>query len=130
MYGNRPSYYGDYVNLYNRVYPYPYPVYGHYERQQYPDVDPAKFKESAEAFHILILEANSLFKALADSPDLAGHIMDAAQKNDREKVKQLIASAGISENVEVNYTPDSFKLEMISKVEGTECCRLSMTLRW
>lgn len=126
MYGQRPFYYT------NPIYHVsPMPVYlNHYLGRQYPEVDAESFKHSAESFSKLMSDASQLFGKLAESPNLAYNVMDAAQKNEKERVKQLIASSGVKGDVDVSYTPDSLEIEMKTDAEGTQCCRLTMVLRW
>ena len=96
----------------------------------YPEVDPTSFKESAEAFRKLMLDAGQLFTALGNTPNLARDMMDAAQVNDMNKVERLIKSTGVKGKVELKYTPDSLRIKMVSQAEETECCQLTMVLRW
>ncbi|MUK90747.1 hypothetical protein GMD78_20535 [Ornithinibacillus sp. L9] len=130
--------------MYYVCYPYPdrnpvyfqpawgYPVQSYQPsfRQQYPDVDPDLFFQSAGVFKKLMADASIILNKLSEDEDLAYEIMDAAQKNQATRVKELIKSTGVHGDVDVDFNPDGLNLEMHSKVEDTECCKLSMALRW
>lgn len=96
----------------------------------YPAVDPTMFNESAIAFQELLSEASLVLENLAESKEFASKVMDAAQKSDTEKVKELIESTGIHSKVDITYNPDGIKLGMSSQVQGSDCCKLQMSLRW
>ncbi|SEQ51890.1 hypothetical protein [Piscibacillus halophilus] len=120
----------------NPYYNYPwhdiYRTYhtGHFPRQEYPEVDPSLFKESAEAFREILYDASGILQRLSESEDFAFQVMDAAQKDDVERVRQLLESTGIHNKVEVDYNPDGIKMTMQTEVEGADCCHLTMDLRW
>ncbi|MFD2637957.1 hypothetical protein [Piscibacillus salipiscarius] len=125
-------------NVPNNPYYY-YPWYDIYQTYQsgrlpngngYPDVDPTVFKESAEAFRDLLNDASGILQKLSESEDFAHQVMDAAQKNDIDRVRELLESTGIHNNVEVDYNPDGITLIMQANVEGADCCHLTMDLRW
>ncbi|MTW86145.1 hypothetical protein F3157_10800 [Virgibacillus dakarensis] len=99
-------------------------------RQQYPEADPTLFHESAGAFKQLMKVGTVLLNKLTASKEFAQQVMDAAQRGDKEKVKQLIQSTGIKEKVDVDYNPDGITFNMFSKVEKVDCCKLAMSLRW
>ncbi|WP_066175724.1 hypothetical protein [Bacillus marinisedimentorum] len=110
----------------------PYPVFygGVPARQQYPDVDPELFSESAQAFQVLMKDAGKILDKLAESKMFAHDVMAAAQEDKKQKVEQLIQSTGVMSKVVVTYNPDSIHLQFHSRVHGTECCALTMVLRW
>lgn len=113
------------VDNYHRIQPQTgYPEI----RRQYPKVDPTLFHQSAETFKQLMKDGNVLLNKLSESREFAGNVMDAAQRGDQNKVKQLIHSAGIKERVEVRYTPDGITFDMYS--DKGQCCKLAMSLRW
>ncbi|SHF93277.1 hypothetical protein [Ornithinibacillus halophilus] len=126
-------------NYYPNVY-YTYPVYSvpYYSNstliqtnvRPYPEVDPTFFHDSSSAFKQLMQDASHILDSLSSSEELAYQVMDAAQKNQTEKVEELIKSTGVQGEVEVEYNPDGINLTMISNVEGTECCKLTMAIRW
>ncbi|WP_188455524.1 hypothetical protein [Virgibacillus oceani] len=101
-----------------------------YVRPDFPDVNPNFFHESAGAFRQLLNDAAIILNKLADSREFAYKVMDAAQKNELDKVEELIRSTGIKGDIEVNYNPDGINLKMGSKIEDTECCKLDMAIRW
>lgn len=100
------------------------------ERVQYPEVDAQFFHQSAGAFKKLMKEATIILNKLSESEDFAYKIMNAAQQNDSKKVEELIKSTGVSGDVETSFNPDGINLIMASKVEGTDCCKLEMAIRW
>ncbi|MFD2046530.1 hypothetical protein ACFSTA_19505 [Ornithinibacillus salinisoli] len=100
------------------------------KRQQYLNVDPDLFFKSAGAFKELLGDASVILNKLSEDENLAYQIMEAAQQNNKEKVEELIKSTGVKGTVDVDYNPDGIKLNMLSKVEETDCCKLTMALRW
>ena len=56
--------------------------------------------------------------------------MSAAQKSDKNKVNQLIRSAGVTINIKTTFTPTGIRIILDnSEVEGG-CCDLMIALRW
>jgi|SRR5690606_31770892 len=122
--GERSLYY--YYPVY--VYPvYPYPKQFH---RQFPDVNTGYLHQSAQETRKLMREASIVLDQFADSEEFSKKVMDSAQKSNMNEVERLIKSLGITSDVHVNFNPDGLKLEFISKVEDTECCRLTVALRW
>ncbi|RPF53218.1 hypothetical protein [Aquisalibacillus elongatus] len=116
-------------------YYYPwYDIYRSYQpttqRQNYPEVDPTQFKESAAAFQELLNDASELLGRLSESEEFAFDVMTAAQEDDLEEVKRLLESTGIHNEVEIDYNPDGITMMMQTDVEGLDCCHLEMDLRW
>ncbi|WP_099159109.1 hypothetical protein [Virgibacillus ndiopensis] len=101
-----------------------------YVRPDFPEVNPSFFHESAGAFRKLLNEAAIILNKLADSEQFAYKVMDAAQKNELDKVEKLIESTGIQGDIDVSYNPDGINLKMGSEIENTECCKLEMAIRW
>lgn len=101
-----------------------------YSRQQYEEVDPAIFHQSAKSFQPLMDDGNTLLDKLSESESFAAQVMDAAQRSDEEKVKQLIESAGLQGTVTTRFNPDSITITLDSDDESKTCCKLSMSLRW
>ncbi len=99
-------------------------------RPQYPEADPTLFHQSAGSFKKLMSDATIVLNKLADSKEFAHQVMKAAQQNNKDEVEKLIQSTGVKETVDIDYNPDAITLEMTSKVEKTDCCKLVMTLRW
>ncbi|MGY0693899.1 hypothetical protein ACW2QC_14110 [Virgibacillus sp. FSP13] len=116
--------------VYHPITYYPASPYMLSARPQYPEVDPTLFHQSAGAFKTLMNDATIILNKLADSKEFAYQVMNAAQVNDKDEVEKLIKSTGVKENVNVDFNPDAITLEMMSKLEKTECCKLAMTLRW
>lgn len=121
---NHPYYYYPWYDVYQTYHS------GQMPRQNYPEVDPTVFKESAEAFRDLLNDASGILQRLSESEDFAFEVMDAAQQNDFERVQALLESTGIHNEVEVDYNPDGITMTMQANVEGADCCHLTMDLRW
>ncbi|ASN03864.1 hypothetical protein [Virgibacillus necropolis] len=111
------------------LYPEPNANYTN-DRPQSLDVDPTLFYQSAKEFKQLMKNATVVLNKLSESEDFAYKVMDAAQQNKTEKVKELIESTGVPGDVEISYNPDGINITMISKVEDTDCCKLVMAIRW
>lgn len=99
-------------------------------RQQYPDVDPAIFHQSADSFKSLISDGNKLLDQLSESESFAEQIMDAAQQGDKEEVKKLVESTDLQASVKTRFNPDSITITLYSNDEQENCCKLAMGFRW
>jgi hypothetical protein len=100
------------------------------QRPEFPDVDTTLFNQSAVTFRQLIRDASTVLDRLADSKDFAHEVMSAAQISNTAKVEELIQSTGIKSKVEPSFNPDGLTMVFQAKVEDTDCCKLTMTLRW
>ncbi|MDY0406106.1 hypothetical protein P5G51_012515 [Virgibacillus sp. 179-BFC.A HS] len=116
------------------VYTYaPVPYHGNVinpSYRQYPPVDVTLFSKSAESFHTLMNDANIIVRKLSTSKAFAKQVMEAAQAGNKERVRELIASTGVKEKVDVEYNPDQLRLSLTHKVEQTDCCKLTLAFRW
>ncbi|MGI8315083.1 hypothetical protein [Halobacillus mangrovi] len=88
------------------------------------------FKKSATEMHDLMLKADSLMQKLGSSESFAKEVMNAAQQNQQQKVKQLLKSTGLEAEMETNYNPDSLTIKLQSDVNNIDCCHLTIVLRW
>lgn len=95
-----------------------------------PDVDPSLFNESAISMQALLKDASTVLNALADSKPFAKKVMAAAQISNLKEVDRLIQSTGIHSKVHTSFNPDGINLKLSSKVGDTECCKLTIALRW
>jgi hypothetical protein len=100
------------------------------QKPQYPPVNPNYLYESAQSSRKLMSEASILLNRLATSKEYGTKLMEAAQRSDKAEVTRLIRSVGITADVDTNYNPDGLRLEFISKINGVDCCRLLISLRW
>ena len=98
-------------------------------QQQYPPVDTSIFGHSVSSLQKLALESSTLLKMFAD-PNFSHSLMTAAQAGNQMKVDSLIKSIGISTPVTVEYNPDGILLTMPAQTQGSECCTLTMFLKW
>lgn len=96
----------------------------------YPAVDPTLFHQSAIAMKALLKDASLLLTKLAESKDFGSKIMAAAQQSNTKEVEKLIKSTGIKSKVATSFTPDGITLKLSSTAGGTECCHLTIALRW
>ncbi|MDF0727405.1 hypothetical protein PY093_11975 [Cytobacillus sp. S13-E01] len=102
-----------------------YPV-----QRQYPEVDPTLFNESARQMQILMNEASIVLKRIAESKSFAKKVMSAAQDSQLEEVERLIKTTGITSKVETAFNPDGINMKLTSKIDDTECCQLTIALKW
>ncbi|CAG9621006.1 glucose-1-phosphate adenylyltransferase family protein [Sutcliffiella rhizosphaerae] len=123
-----PHYYHFHRNGYMPAYYPSYPIV--YYQRPYPPVDATFFSESASAMQSLMKEASIILQKLSDSKVFASEVMSAAQEGNKKKVDQLIKSTGVHAGIHVDFTPDGIRLTMSSQAEGTQCCHLTIELRW
>ena len=98
-------------------------------QQQYPPIDTAIFGHSVSSLQKLALESSTLLKMFAD-PSFSHSLMTAAQAGNKKKVDSLIKSIGISTPVTVKYNPDGILLIIPAQNQGSQCCTLTMFLKW
>ena len=96
----------------------------------YPEVNPNQLYDSANETKKLMKDASLVLDRLASSKEFDRQLMDHAQQSQSEEVKKLIKSIGIESDVDVLYTPDSLRIEFISQIENSDCCKLSIVLKW
>lgn len=121
---------GSWMYYYYPVYyypPHPYPVRAY---RQFPDVDAEFLHLAANETKKLMREASIVLDHFADSEEFDKKVMTAAQASNTEEVERLIKSIGITSEIDVSYNPDGLRMEFISNVEDTECCKLTVALRW
>ncbi|MDQ0351184.1 hypothetical protein J2R98_000987 [Alkalibacillus filiformis] len=100
------------------------------QRQEFPEVDPLKFMESAEAFSHLMADGSLMLDQLSQSDELAFEVMEAAQVNDLERVQQLLQGTGVEHDLDVEFTPSGITIKMRTSANAGDCCVLTMLLRW
>jgi hypothetical protein len=115
---------------YYPVYVYPVHPYPNQVHRQFPDVNTGYLHQSAQETRTLMKEASIVLDQFADSEEFSKKVMESAQKSNMDEVERLIKSLGITSEINVNFNPDGLRLEFISKVEDSECCRLTVALRW
>ncbi|WP_203362102.1 hypothetical protein [Bacillus sp. REN10] len=96
----------------------------------YPQVNVTLFKQSAQSMKNLLRETTLLVNKLSDSPGFAYQVMNAAQQANQKEVERLIKSAGVTSKATISFNPDSIHLELSSKTGSTNCCHLTVALRW
>lgn len=101
-----------------------------YYRFPYPPVDPSLFTQSANETKNLLEDASLVLTKIAESKEFASNVMNAAQKSNSEEVERLIKSTGVQSHVDTTYNPDGMNLTFSSKIEGSDCCKLDIALRW
>ncbi|RYG73009.1 hypothetical protein EU245_07965 [Lentibacillus lipolyticus] len=116
-----------YVNGPGHYYPHvPYRP----ARPQYPTVDTSLLSQSANETKKLMNDANTIIDKLAESQEFSTEVMNAAQTSNHEKVKSLMHSTGIASNVDTQFNPDGLRLIFKSQIDGQDCCKLRIALRW
>lgn len=109
-------------------YLYPTAYYPYY--RQLPDVNPSIFMESAHHMQNIMKAARDLLEKMASSRKFSLDLMNAAQKSDQQTVNALIKGTGIQIIPVATYTPDGLKLQFQSPSDSSDCCGLTLTLRW
>ena len=99
-------------------------------KRQLPAVDSTYFEKSAKSMQLLMKEASLVLNKLAESGPFANEIMVAAQQSNMNEVERLIKSTGIKSKVDTTFNPDGINLKLSSKVEASDCCHLTIALRW
>ncbi|GEN45832.1 hypothetical protein [Alkalibacillus haloalkaliphilus] len=100
------------------------------QRQEFPEIDPSKFKESAEAFSQLMADGSLMLDELSQSDELAFEVMEAAQVNDINRVQELLQATGVTHDLDVEFTPSGITLRMRTSANAGNCCVLTMLLKW
>ncbi|MFD2762155.1 hypothetical protein [Lentibacillus juripiscarius] len=120
-----------YVNGPGHYYPHHYPHMPYWsDRPQYPTIDTSLLHQSANETKKLMNDANIIIDRLAESQQFSTEVMNAAQMSDHEKVKSLMHSTGIASDVETQFNPDGLRLIFKSQIDGKDCCKLRIALRW
>ncbi|PLR79567.1 hypothetical protein CVD25_19080 [Bacillus canaveralius] len=111
---------------YNQSYPQ-----NQMNRQQYeyPPVDVSTFTHSVTAFQKIANEASAILQKLADRR-FAHSLMAAAQVGNQSEVDRLIKSIGTTTPVTTTYTPTGVLLTIHAQAQGSQCCTLTMFLKW
>lgn len=112
------------------VYYYPPHPYLFRNYRQFPEVDPSLLYDSANETKKLMKDASMVLDHFASSKEFDKQVMTAAQESNIEEVRRLIRSIGITADVDIQVNPDGLRLEFVSMVNGTKCCRLTVALRW
>lgn len=95
-----------------------------------PSIDTELLNASAHKFQELMEQANFLVMKIMQSHEFAYKLMEAAQLSNKEKVKELIASVGITLKVNINFTPTGFHIGFSNAEFEGRCCELKMALQW
>ncbi|MGM0875326.1 MAG: hypothetical protein ACQEWV_11085 [Bacillota bacterium] len=96
----------------------------------YPGVDTSLLEQSAKSMQNLMKEASLVLNKLAESKPFANKIMYAAQHSNMKEVEMLIQSTGIKSKVKTSFNPDGINFKLSSKVGSSDCCHLTIALRW
>jgi hypothetical protein len=97
--------------------------------RQYPPVDITTFGHSVTTFQKTVVEASTILRKLAE-PQFANRLMSAAQTGNQQEVDRLIKSIGVSTPVTTKYTPSGVLLTIHAQAQGSQCCTLTMYLKW
>jgi hypothetical protein len=113
------------------TYPYYYqnPYYQWNRPYQYPPTDTTIFNQSVVTFQKIAKDSAKILDKLSE-PQFAHQIMYAAQVGNQHEVDRLIKSIGVPSTVITKYTPDGILLTIHGKNIVTQCCTLTMYLRW
>lgn len=128
-YYQRNSHYVPQPYYYYPYHPYPATYPPNYYRQ-YPEVNPSQFMTSAQHMRTLMKDAVTLLDHMSDSKQYSLDLMSAAQQSNQQKVNMMIKETGIKTPPKVTYTPDGLKLQFQAPGDATDCCNLTITLRW
>lgn len=125
-YVNKPSYYPYYYN-----YPtIPNNQLPSTEFRNFPPVNPNIFMSSAKHMQALMLDASKLLEKMASNRKFSFDLMSAAQQSNKNKVQELIRLTGIKSAPNVGYSPDGLKLIFVANADQSDCCHLTLNLRW
>jgi len=120
---------GDKMNM----LPFLYQGYGEwwtqsqFNERQYPLADPGVFMKSAGGFPSLLQDAQKIAGKVASSQSFSKNLMDAAQKNEKQKAIAEIRTIGLASLIDIAYTPDILTIRLFEK-DG--CCQLNLQIRW
>lgn len=118
------------INTSNNQYiPHYYPGF-HRPEPSFPPVDATMFIQSAQRMNVLLTDVTTVLNKITSSHSFAINLMNAAQQSDMDKVKQMIKSTGIKHIPIIQYTPSSLSLDFYAANKQTQCCQLSINLRW
>ncbi len=106
---------------------YPYSPYA--MNRVYPPVDTSIFEQSVAAFQKTVSEASIILRKFSDR-QFAARLMTAGQAGNQQEVDRLIKSTGITTPVTTKYTPTGVLLTIHAHAQGSQCCTLTMFLRW
>ena len=99
----------------------------YWNREVYPTVDPAIFKESAYHFQLLFKDANKITGRITEAGSFASKLMDHAQKNEKKEAISMLKGLSLDSDVDMRYTPEMLSI-VLTSTNG--CCQLVMRLRW
>jgi hypothetical protein len=112
----------------------PFPHFTYYPstlyNRQMESVDSTLFNKSAIEMEKLMRDASLILTKIVESKEFGKQVMAAAQESNLKEVERLINSSGIHSVVDTSYSPDGLNLKFTSNVENTECCKLTVALRW
>ena len=95
----------------------------------YPPVDTSTFEQSVNAFQKTVVEASTILRMFAE-PQFAKTLMSAAQSGNQQEVDRLIKSIGTNTPVTTQYTPGGILLTIHAQAQSSQCCTLTMFLKW
>lgn len=110
---------------------YPYSGWDMYRQQNpFPPVNPSGLEDSAKRFKKLMEQAHLLIEKIAEEPNFAYNLMDAAQKSNSQKVNELIASTGVTIRTKTEFTPTGIHIVLENSEIAGGCCDMLIALRW
>lgn len=128
-----------YYDSYNRAnqyfpsffsYGYLYSPYVQSLNRQLPTVNPAIFMNSAKEMEELMKDAGRLLTKIAASKQFSYELMSAAQASKVAIVTNMIKSTGVKKIPRISYTPDGLHLDFKMSDDNSNCCILTLKLRW
>ncbi|UFT99220.1 hypothetical protein KO561_18910 [Radiobacillus kanasensis] len=109
---------------------YHYPQHhGYYQQRPYPEVDVSIFEGSVTAFQKIADESITILEKFTDR-EFTHKLMTAAQAGNQREVDRLMKSIGTSTPITTQYTPSGILLTIHADAQGTQCCTLTMYLKW
>ncbi|MET3699460.1 hypothetical protein SAMN05877753_11199 [Bacillus oleivorans] len=112
-------------------FPIQYGFQNHYQLpRQFPEVDTTLFVESAKISKPLLTEIVNLLDKIEEPGPFSKRLMDAAQRSDQARVRQLLREAGVKSDPEININPDGLRLTFLGKTEAGDFSRIMIVLRW
>lgn len=96
----------------------------------YPPIDATLFHQSAMKIKPLFEEGAKLSDYIASDKEIAAEIMNAGQTGNQAELDRLVQKAGLKAKVTTKYTPDGIRFEIRDYIGQTNCCVLTMSIRW
>ena len=93
-----------------------------------PQINTDTFIESAREVNSLLREAVVLSNSIIQT-DIGRQLMEAGQKSDTAEIRRLLKEIGITQNVEISYTPHSITFTTTPMVSPNQQLKTTLTMQ-